>query len=169
MIGPLLLVQLVFIYKGFSEIDQMTEERIMRKKKSVSIVITVFLFLLFPANACALPAGIPAGAPKQPCYQYVDRVTASLSITQGTAAASVKVRDADGDASRISCTMHLQKYSEGSWHNIKRWSQNTKSHRLTMSHTKTVSKGKYRIRAIVKAYKGNTREKIIKYSKTVSY
>ncbi len=141
----------------------------MCKNKIVIVVTTVFLLLFVQGSAFALSEEAPVDSSDLLNYQYVDRVTSSLSITKGTASVSVKVRDADGDTSKITCTLYLQKYSGGSWNNIKHWSKNTDANQLTMSHTKAVNKGKYRTKAIVKAYKGNSHETITKYSKICSY
>lgn len=141
----------------------------MYKNKIVIVVTAVFLLLFVPGSAFALSEETPVDSPDLSNYQYVDRITSSLSITKGTASVSVKVRDADGDTSKITCTLYLQKYSGGSWNNIKSWFKSTDTNQLAMSYTKAVNKGKYRTKAVVKAYKGNSHETITKYSKICSY
>lgn len=141
----------------------------MKTKKLSSVITMMSIMLFLPGNACAFSEDIQENPPDAHRYQYVERINVSLSISQGTANMGAKVVDTNGDTTKLACTMYLQKYSGGSWSSIKRWSKSTNFSTLVMSHTKAVSKGTYRVKAAVKAYKGSNHETITKYSKSTTY
>ena len=141
----------------------------MRRKTLLFVAALALALLFVPGNVQIVSASADNPAPEMPAYTYVDDVTPSLSISKGTAAAKVVVRDRNGDTTRITCTMTLQKYSGGSWINVKSWTKTTASNTLTISGTKSVNKGRYRVKAVVKAYKGGKSESITRYSGTVTY
>lgn len=127
----------------------------MKTRKLISVITIFFIILSFPGSAFALSEDTQENPPDVPRYQYVERINVSLSISQGTANMGIKVEDTNGDTTKLACTMYLQKHSGGAWSSIKSWSKSTNSNTLVMSHSKAVSKGTYRVKAVVKAYKGN--------------
>lgn len=102
-------------------------------------------------------------------YKYIERVSVGLSIKDGTAKVTTEARDVDGDTTSMRCTATLQKKSGDSWKKVRSWSKSTQSNVLSLSKTKAVSKGKYRVKSVVNAYKGNNHETVTKYSSTASY
>lgn len=101
--------------------------------------------------------------------KYIESISANLSITNGTANVTTRVRDTDGDTTKISCVATLQKKSGASWKKVASWNKTTQANSLTLSKSKAVSKGKYRVKNVVKAYKGDKYETITKYSNIVAY
>lgn len=102
-------------------------------------------------------------------YQYIERISVGLSITNGTAKVTTEVKDIDGDTTSLSCTATLQRKMGDSWKKVRSWSKSTQSNTLYLSKSKNVSKGKYRVKSVVKAYRRNDHETVTKYSGTVTY
>lgn len=144
------------------------KRKIEMKRLMFAVVLSVAMMFAF-GGVQAFAADSPADDPDLPDYTYVEKVKPSLSISKGTATSGVVVKDYDGDTTSISATITLQKYSSGNWVAVKSWSKTTASNMLSMSQTKAVAKGKYRVKAVVKAYKSKKYETITKYSGTVTY
>lgn len=102
-------------------------------------------------------------------YKYIERVSVGLSIKDGAAKITTEAKDVDGDTTSMRCTATLQKKSGDSWKKVSSWSKSTQSNVLSLSKTKVVSKGKYRVKSVVNAYKGSDYETVTKYSETVTY
>ena len=142
----------------------------MRKERlSVIVMALALLIAMIPACVLALTEDVPAEPLEGEDYQYIENIKTSLSISGKIADAGVYIADTNGDTTKLSCSMYLQKHSSGGWSNVASWSKSTNSNRLPMSHTKSVSKGKYRVKSVVKAYKGNRSETITDYSKVKTY
>lgn len=73
------------------------------------------------------------------------------------------------DVSKIHVKIVLQKHSGNSWKAMKTYDDTVSSPTYSLSKSKIVSKGKYRVKAVFTIYKGVKSEVITKYSSTVSY
>lgn len=101
---------------------------------------------------------------------YYNNAIASISISgSGTASCNATVTGKHGITTRITINLYLQKYSNGKWTTAKQWSGSKKGTSYTLSKTTSVSKGKYRTKAVCKIYSGNKSESITKYSRTKTY
>lgn len=101
---------------------------------------------------------------------YYNNAIASISISgSGTASCSASVTGKRGITTKITVKLYLQKYSNGKWTTAKQWSGSKKGTSYTLSKTASVSKGKYRTKAVCKIYSGNNSESITKYSGAKTY
>lgn len=145
----------------------------IRTKISFFIISILFMVFFIPVSISAVSeensSDISLDISNQVKYQYVDSVTTTISVNDGIASARAQIRDVDGDSTKLSCTLYLQKYSNGAWGNIQHWSSSTQNNTLSMLRTHSINKGKYRTKAVVKAYKGSKYETIIKYSIVKTY
>lgn len=133
-----------------------------RKLLSLTIALIVAMPVCVPVFAEDMD--FPVDDPDVQEYQYVSTVNTSLSISGGKASASVSVDDINNNTTKIHATMTLQQKSGGSWSNIGKWDKTTYSRSLSLSKTKAVSKGTYRVKCVIKAYRNANCETITKCS-----
>lgn len=91
---------------------------------------------------------------------YISRTSCFLYInSNGKATTECSVYGYQGSTTRVSITANLQQYKNGRWITIKTFTQNSNSHRGSLSETISISKGySYRVSAQVKAYSGSSVE-----------
>ncbi len=92
-----------------------------------------------------------------------DLTRASLSISSGKATCSAKISSKTSNTLKI--TMTLQQYTSGTWNKVQSWSGSKTGTLYSLSKTRSVVRGKYRVKAVMKS--GS--ESITKYSSTVTY
>ena len=138
-----------------------------RKLLSLIIVLMVAALVYIPVFAEDMDS--PVDEPIIQEYQYISTINTSLNISGGKASASVTVDDLNNNTTKIYATMTLQKKSGGSWSNIEKWEKTTYGRTLTLSKTKAVSKGTYRIKCVIKAYKNSDCETKTTYSQVITY
>lgn len=103
-------------------------------------------------------------------YSYTSTVSTTLTISNaGVAKSRAVITGIPGTTTKLSATMNLQRYSNGSWQTIQSWSDSSTSNSLTISKSKTISRGKYRTHTVFKAYRKSKSERIIKNSGAVTY
>lgn len=138
-------------------------------KFRISTCIVVCAIVLMP---CAIFAGNELNVPidKENVVEYVYATTTSttLSINNGkNAKAKVSITGVPGKTTKLSATMYLQKYSNKSWKTVQKWSESSTLNSLMISRHRDVTKGKYRVHAVFKAYRNSNVEEIIKNSNTM--
>lgn len=138
----------------------------MRRKIIIMTLLTTLMLSTQIVSAIELNEDTEQGSTR---YKYIERVSVGLAIKSGTAKVTTEAKDVDGDTTSMSCTATLQKKSGDSWKKVSSWSKSTQSNVLSLSKTKAVSKGKYRVKSIVKAYKGSNHETVTKYSGVITY
>lgn len=140
------------------------------KKIGISLIMCMVMLLVAPMTTFADTGSEPIGRGEIVLnYTNASKATARLRIDSGVANMTVRVVGIYGKTTKISATASLQKYSAGSWRTVETWSKSTASINLTLSKTKAVSKGKYRVHAVIKAYKNGKAETITVNSNTASY
>lgn len=141
-----------------------------RKKQIFSMVLFgVLLFSVPPHTSKAAEIEQVRGTgPISVCAEYATRCDVTLSISNGNAKIYAYVFGNVG-VSKIHAKVVLQKYSGGNWSAVKTYENTVETSLYSLSKTKAVSKGKYRVKAVFTIYKGKQSEKITKYSKTVTY
>ena len=87
----------------------------------------------------------------------------TLNVSKGKAACVARVRNKSSKL--ITISMSLQKYSAGRWKTIKSWSGSKTGMSYVLTRTASVSKGKYRVKAVMRS--GS--DTITQYSQTVNY
>ena len=138
-------------------------------KKLFSISLALIISAPFCIPVFAADQDVPADEPAVEEYAYVSSINTKLIIRNGSATASVTVSDLNNNTTKIYVKMTLQKKSGASWNNVASWEKTTTSHYLTLSKSKAVSKGTYRVKCVTKAYKNGNSESIPTYSETVIY
>lgn len=97
-------------------------------------------------------------------YKYTSFAEANLSIGNKTANVWVTIR---GNTTKIEGTAYLQKRKSGTWTTIKKWTKSADGSTLTISKTKKVTSGKYRVKGVLKAYQGKKKETVTVFSRIV--
>ena len=95
---------------------------------------------------------------------YYRTASVTLTISSDTARLSGSVVGYKETTTKTSVHLYLQKYSNGKWSNIADWSSTKNASSCMLSKTKALSRGKYRAKAVCKAYAGTKSETITKYS-----
>ena len=141
-----------------------------RKKQIFSMVLLgVLLFSVPPHTSRAAEIEQVRGTgPISVCAEYAAECDVTLSISNGNAKIHAYVSGNAG-VSKIHAKVVLQKYSGGNWSAVKTYENTVETSLYSLSKTKAVSKGKYRVKAVFTLYKGEKSEKVTKYSKTVTY
>ncbi len=95
-----------------------------------------------------------------PLMDYIAQAKGNLYIdSSGTATVLCSVYGYQGTTTRVEITANLQQYKNGTWTTIKSFSAESDSHRTSLSETHHLSKGyAYRVRAVIKAYRGSSVE-----------
>ena len=135
-------------------------------RRIIPILVAVAITISMAMPTFAVSSG---SGPQKYLIKYVSSVSTKLDIKKGTAYISVKVRDAGKKSTKIVSTAYLQRKSGSSWKNIDSWTGSTTSGSLSITKSKKISKGTYRVKSVTKAYKGKTLETITDYSGTKSY
>ena len=139
-------------------------------KKIVSVALVLLAVVMLPTSVQAYTGWEPGELVPADKYAYTTSVSTGLEISsEGTATCRAKIVGVAGKTSRLECVMYLQKYSKGAWTNVAKWNESTTSLSLSISKTKTVNRGRYRVRTVFRAYKGNPFETITKLSAYVNY
>lgn len=140
-------------------------------KKRIICIAVSFLTLLVPCFAFAdAELDSPVDEVFVDEYSYTSTVSTTLTISNtGVAKPRAVITGLPGTTTKLSATMYLQKYLGGSWQTVQSWSDSSTSNSLTISKSKSVARGKYRTRAIFKAYHNSKSEQIIKNSGSVTF
>lgn len=134
---------------------------------SISVAILLAVLSYVPTFADSMDT--PAKEPMNVEYLHVNSVTASLSITGGTAHVGVTVSGIPNHTTKIETVVTLQRKSGNSWVKDKRWNKSVNDYMLIMNKSKSVTNGTYRVKCVTKAYHNADYETITKYSGQVTY
>ena len=102
------------------------------------------------------------------CAVYTEKLEVVLSISNEKAKIWAMV-SGGASVSKIHAKLVLQKYSSGNWGKVKTYEDTVSASSYSTSRSKTVSRGKYRVKAVFTLYKGKKSEKVTRYSKTMAY
>ncbi|MEG6613025.1 hypothetical protein V6C42_09250 [Pseudoclostridium thermosuccinogenes] len=102
-------------------------------------------------------------------YTYINQASTSLTISaDGTATVYGYVQKTPaGKYIYLSCT--LQRYSNGTWSNVKSWSKSSTSSSASIHESYQVSSGTYRVETYYYVSADSGYESDTIYSKTVTY
>lgn len=143
----------------------------MSKKRFLSAALGVLLLLTVSAPA-ALAMGKTSAEPELEMsvkYTYINQASTSLSISaSGTATVYGYVQKTPA-GKNIYLTSTLQRYSNGSWSNVKSWSASSTSSSASILETYQVTSGTYRIETYYYVSGDSGYESDTVYSKTVTY
>lgn len=147
------------------------------KQVSRRMVCMVLLGVLFTTSMSqtgkaaefeAVGENVSDSAATSVCAAYATKCDAKLSLSSGKAEIYAKISGYIS-VSKIHAKVVLQRYTSGSWRTVKTYEDTVSASSYSMSKSKAVSKGKYRVKAVFTLYKGAKSEKVIKYSSTVTY
>ena len=143
---------------------------VMKKQlKRVMLAGVLMVAMMLPQESKAAETVEQVSSPISICSNYANGFETQLSITNGTANIKASVIGIAGTTTKIHAKVILQKYSNGSWREVKAYEETVSAVSYYLSKSKSVSKGKYRVKGVFTVYKGAKSEKTTKYSGTVSY
>ncbi len=97
----------------------------------------------------------------QPRLSYTNYVDAALNITSaGTARCTADVEGYDGITTSIHIKMELQKYTVLWWSTEYTWEGSINRYYHTLSKSRSVSSGKYRVKVTATVYSGSNSEEV---------
>lgn len=137
------------------------------RKKIISVFMIMVLLFSFSVSASAATNNSQI----TPQYLYTNQIITNISIdSNGTANILAKATGFPGKTTQIKIFAYLQQYKNGTWTNIKSWSQTTSSANNTLQKSNTVTKGySYRVKGSYYVYEESEYENIVKYSSVISY
>ncbi len=136
----------------------------------VFMMVAVFLSLNPSVYASELRAGINVAAISneyttiQPLYDYTASHVTNLTISGGTASCKASLTGYSGTTSKIEITMTLQKKTLLWWSNVESWTGTYNTYYGSLTKSKAVDSGTYRVKAVYKVYSGSKSETITGYS-----
>lgn len=143
----------------------------MSKKRFLSAALSVLLLMTVSAPG-ALAMGETSAATESEMsvmYTYINQAGTSLSISSsGTATVYGYVQKTPA-GKNIYLTSTLQRYSNGSWSNVKSWSKSSTSSSVSILETYQVSSGTYRVETYYHVSGAGGSESGTVYSNTVTY
>ena len=116
-------------------------------------------------NGKIIKSGIAGPAKNKNPKVYTNRITCFDDVRWG----KKYTTNAGKKSTKITVTAYLQKKSGKSWKSIASWNDSTTSNSLTLNKSKKLSKGRYRVKSVTKAYKGKASETITDYSPEKKY
>lgn len=131
-------------------------------KKKISLLAIIFALCITFVQAASSEQCYAAGS------SYVQSAVVSISGTRSNATCKTYVKGVQG-TTKISVSMTLQKKTNGSWKNVQTWSDTKNASTLTLSKKKSLSKGTYRVKSVIKVYKKSQGEPLTVYSATKSF
>lgn len=143
----------------------------MLKKKLLSAVLGA-LIVISAFTPTALAAGETSATPESEMsiqYVYINQASTSLTISaSGTATVYGYVQKTPA-GKNIYLTSTLQRYSNGSWTDVKSWSKSSTSSSASILETYQVSSGTYRVETYYYVSGDGGYESDTIHSKTVIY
>ena len=146
----------------------------MKKLKRKPILLLMCLALLCTCIPTAGATGssellaLPEQEVVQPMYQYTASTNTLLSISGSTATCKATLTGYSNTTTKVKIEMTLQKKSLLVWSDVTSWSLLVSNYKSTLTKTKSIASGTYRVKAVYTAYSGSASETFTKYSATVS-
>lgn len=142
----------------------------MSKSMHAILCLVMSVMLLLSTAVCGFTTVTAAETPVQPRYNYTSYANASIKVnTAGTATCIASAEGYKGTTTKVHIEMKLQKYTALWWSNQQTWEGTFNNFYGTLTKSKTVNNGKYRIKVTFTIYSGNNSEKIEKISNTVTF
>lgn len=103
-------------------------------------------------------------------YQYTNKISSDMSISNNTATCKSVVRGDSSLATKVVITQTLQQTFGGcSWYYVDSWSKTFNFwYAMYTTSKSSLSSGTYRLKTVAKVYSGNNYETITVYSRTAS-
>ena len=140
-------------------------------KKGISMLLTFVLLLSFTTSTYAIEPMVPvekivdgSGAELQPLYEFVNRYSETLSISNGTATCKASLTGISGTTTNVKIVMTLQKKTLLWWDDVDSWYTIANTYYASLSKSISVGSGTYRVKAVYTVYSGAKSESITDYS-----
>jgi len=143
----------------------------MLKKKLLSVALTALLVIsaLAPTASAAEDTNAAPESMVSIQYVYINQASTSLTISSSGRATVYGYVQKTPAGKSIYLTSTLQRYSNGSWSNVKSWSKSSTSSSASILETYKVSRGTYRVKTYYYVSGDGEYESGTVYSKTVTY
>lgn len=164
--------------RGFFPRNKRGKEGKEMSKKIAALILSVVLIFSAAmvagaegARAPVSPASSSEGEPGiQPLFDYTNTTTASLKISNGTAACVTTITGYYGVTTKIEIKMTLQKKFLLWWNTEESWSTTINDYYGGLSKTTaSVDSGTYRVKVEFTVYSGSKSEEITTYSQENEY
>lgn len=140
-------------------------------KKGISMLLVMALLFCFGFLSKAEEPSVPVNeiidgneSEIQPLYDYTNRYSETLSISNGTASCNATLTGISGTATKVVIKMTLQKKTLLWWSEVETWSATYNTYYGSLSKSAAVKSGTYRIKAVYTVYSGSNSESITDYS-----
>lgn len=133
----------------------------MSKTMRALLCMVMSVALVLSMNVWASAEATAEETSVQPRYSYTAYASASVNFpADNTARCIADAEGHNGIATKVKITMRLQQYIALQWTTIAEWSGTFYNFYGTLSKTKTVYTGRYRVKANFTVYSGSAYEKI---------
>lgn len=137
-------------------------------KKILSILLAFVMLFLMTALIHAEPVlpeqiEIEQGNEIVPFYDYTSSCTTALSISGGSASCKSYL-NGKSTVTKIAIKMTLQKKALLWWSEVETWNETYNATLASLTKTKTVGSGTYRVKTVYTVYSGGASETITDYS-----
>ena len=106
-------------------------------------------------------AVIPDSGIASPCYSYTDRLTTTLSISNGKASCRTTIYGISGTTTKIVVTQYLEKKNGKSWDEVTSWTDTFNNWWCNDTNSYTITEsGTYRLRSEATVYSGSKSEDV---------
>ena len=138
-------------------------------KRTLALILTIAIMCGLSTSALALERSVNNQNEAGLYYLYTNNVSSTISISSKTATCRSTVVGQSGVTTKIVITQRLQKKVDGSWTNVKSWTNTYNQTSAVFINTKaSLASGTYRTRTIAKVYKGTAYETIYANSVTTT-
>ena len=138
-------------------------------KRILATLLTVLMMCSLSTTALSLERNMNNDGEIGLYYLYTAKVSSDISISSKKATCKSTIVGVSGVTTKIVVTQRLQKKVDGSWTNVKSWSNTYNQVSAVFTNTKSsLASGTYRTRTIAKVYKGTAYETIYANSVTVT-
>lgn len=134
----------------------------MIMRKAIVFAIVACIGMVCITGMASAAVNEPDVKPMATCYRSA---YAKIGITDnGTATVKGSITGYAGTTTKTSVHLYLQKYKNEKWTAVADWTSTQNASSCTLSKSKSVAKGKYRVKVVCKAYMGTKCETVTKYS-----
>ena len=138
-------------------------------KRILALILTITIMCGLSTTALSLERSTNNQGEIGLYYLYTTNVSSDISISSKKATCKSTVVGQSGVTTKIVITQRLQKKVDGSWTNVKSWTNTYNQTSAVFTNTKaSLASGTYRTRTIAKVYKGSDYETIYANSVTTT-
>ncbi len=137
-------------------------------RKIVPIIVDCMVLLSMAGVTASAAVPPDNGGYTSPCYLYTNQAYSNLTIYKGVASCKSTIYGISGVTTKIEVTQTLQVKDGLSWRRVTEWSETFNSWYCSYPNSYSpIGSGTYRVKTVVKVYKGTAYETIYTYSKEI--